>query len=238
MQNTNELHPMMQCRDLIKRIYASLGNEYSKKMYTNRLLYNMTGDVQYIYNAIDMTAEGKSFREHLVYAQNAGKKIFIFGAGEWAKNIIKTYKNINFCGFIDNKPKAKTYNSLPVLSFAEYIQQKDNSVVIIATRLYHKEIYAQLKENNIKDDYIINAGGLVDFMSLRQYFDLKELRNAEKENEFFVDCGCFDGQSSEEFAKWHGNKTGTIYAFEPDPKNRILCEERFAKFKNMGGGGV
>ena len=64
--------------------------------------------------------------------------------------------------------------------------------VIISTRLYHREIYLQLREHQVPEDVIIDAGRMIDDANRMQYFDLPELKKDKVEDEVFVDAGCFN----------------------------------------------
>lgn len=111
---------------------------------------------------------------------------------------------------------------IPVVHFDGWVKQKENMTVIISTKLYHKEIYLQLKEHQVPDELIINAGEMIDEANKIQYFDLPELKNHKKKDEAFIDAGAFDGQTSAMFAQWVGNYK-KIFALEPEPQNREKC---------------
>ena len=66
------------------------------------------------------------------------------------------------------------------------------------------------------------CSGIFDWRNNQgQYFDYFEAR----ENEVFVDCGCFDGATCYNFAGWCGHKGFEhIYSFEADPKNYEKCK--------------
>lgn len=91
--------------------------------------------------------------------------------------------------------------------------------VIISTRLYHREIYLQLREHQIPEDMIIDAGRMIDDANRIQYFDLPELKKHKVEDEVFVDVGAFDVQTSAMFVQWAG-KYKKVFVLEPDPQNR------------------
>lgn len=46
------------------------------------------------------------------------------------------------------------------------------------------------------------------------------------ENEIFVDCGAFDGDTIEEFIQFTGSQYNRIYAFEPDEKNAVKLRSK------------
>lgn len=58
----------------------------------------------------------------------------------------------------------------------------------------------------------------------KDYFptELIEIR----ENEVFVDCGAFDGDSIDAFVRRQGEKFESVFAFEPDSTNRAKLHER------------
>ena len=221
----------------IENIYSHIQNDYSREIFSNRLLYSLTNDKRYIHTVISMTPEGREFLEKL----HNGKRNLIFGAGTWGKEILTTYSDVHFECFVDNKVKSTHYAGLPVISFAEYINQYKDDTIVIATRLYHKEIYTQLKANGIDDSHIINAGKMIDDMSKRQYFDLPELKAKQLDTEIFVDAGSFDGATSLLFMDWCGSREGKVWAFEPEAKNADLCETNLRNYfvqENERRGGV
>ena len=220
----------MKFKENIKKIYSHIANDYSKEMFINRLMYSLTSDNQYILNVIKMTPEGRVFISKL---QNK-KKNLIFGAGAWGKEILNTFSNVKFECFVDSKTKKSNYAGLQVISFDEYLSRFSEETIIIATRLYHQEIYEQLKKSGISDANIINAGKMIDEMSHRQYFDLPELKTRKENLEIFVDAGSFDGATSLAFLDWCGESIGKIWAFEPEKKNAQICE---ANMKKAQGGG-
>lgn len=120
--------------------------------------------------------------------------------------------------------RQKYGGGIPVIHFDEWIKQNENMTVIISTKLYHREIYLQLKEHQVPDELIIDAGKVIDEANKIQYFDLPELKKYQKKDEVFIDAGAFDGQTSAMFAKWAGNYK-KIFVLEPDPQNREKCQK-------------
>ena len=67
--------------------------------------------------------------------------------------------------------------------------------------------------------YWLNYGVLSDALDGKHtYFPCDLI--APLENEVFVDCGSFDGDSLQSFARHWNGKFGHAFAFEPDPANR------------------
>lgn len=210
-------------RKEIEDIYHCLGDEQSKEIFADRLLYSFTGDARYIQNIVQRTGEGKNIYDRL--KSNSRKKV-IFGAGIWGKNILNAYRDVEFECFIDNQEsdEKRVYYGLPVLSFSQFLAEHRDAMVVISSRLYHQEMYQQLADAGIPETCIIDAGGSIDQMSRKQYFDLPELKLSQSGDEVFVDGGSFDGQTSLQFLKWCGGTYKKIYAFEPDPDNIVKCE--------------
>jgi FkbM family methyltransferase len=212
---------MKEFQNIIQNIYEHIGNEYSKEMFTNRLLYSLTNDYKFLYNIICMTDEGKLFYNKI---RSKDKKMIIFGAGIWGKELIETYRDVSFQCFVDNKSNNDIMLSgIPVLSFQKYINHYKDEYIIISSRLHHKEMYRQLRENNIDENLIINMGKMIDHMSKRQYFDLKELKTDLSPEEVFVDAGSFDGKTAGYFMEWCNRQYEKIWLFEPDKKNQEKC---------------
>ena len=227
---------VMEFREQIKKIYNHMGNDLSKEIYINRLLYSLTEDNKYMRNVIETTYEGRQFISKLY----CDKKKIIFSAGAWGKEIITSYPDVEFEGFIDNRVKNDQTDEeclgYPVISYDKYLKEyAPNTIVIIASRLYYDEIYNQLKSDNISDEYILNAGKMIDDMSVRQYFDLPEMENRRLASECFIDAGSFDGRTSSLFYKWCqkniNSKEINIWAFEPDKNNLEKCKKTLALLK-------
>ena len=199
-------------QESIKRIYEHLGDDEARYVFQNRLMYSLTGDFSFLRRVIGTTPEGKKMTTLLA----SPMKKLIFGAGWWGQNIVKTYSDVRFECFVDNKKNNSDCAGLPVISFDSYLKNYKNDVIIISSRLYYKEIHAQLVENGIDEEKIVNFGELEDSLMSRAYFDLPALNTACKTEEIFVDAGVFDGMTSLAFKDWAGTRFKSVYAFEPD----------------------
>lgn len=208
----------------IRNIYGHLEDNLSKDIFSDRLMYSLTGDYKYIMELVCRTAKGKEIHTQLI---DSSKKKVIFGAGIWGKNILTAYENVEFECFVDNKAGAdkKEYMGLPVVTLQKCFDIYKDFLIVIASRLYHQEIYEQLIEKGVEPKNIINAGKEIDDMSKKQYFDLPVLREQITENEVFVDGGSFDGRTSMAFVDWCHDNYKKIYAFEPDPNNQNKCRQ-------------
>ncbi len=209
----------------IQLIYDKLADETSQEVFANRLAYNLTGHIESLRNVIKTFAVGRAFMEKINQAIDAKRKICIFGTGVWGKSIIDSNPDIEFWAFVDNDLNkcGKSLKGIPVIHFSEWIKMNEDMTIIISTRLYHHEIYTQLKEHQVSDELIIDAGKMLDNANKIQYFDLEELKEYRSEDEVFVDVGAFDGQTSAMFVQW-AEKYRKIFALEPDPLNKEKCQ--------------
>ena len=208
----------------MNKIYQHMGDSLSKELYGYRVFYNATQDDMWLKKIINTTSEGREFLTRL-YENKDSEKI-IFGTGAWGKELADTLQ-IKWDYFADNHKQQEVCCNIPVLSFESLCREHRNAVIVIATRLYYKEIFQQLLGEGFPEGQIINLGKMIDDMSRRQYFDLEVFPHSE--HEIFVDCGCFDGTTSLNFIKWCHEKYDSIIAFEPDPDNYIKCKENFQK---------
>lgn len=114
-----------------------------------------------------------------LYKSCKNKKIGIWGTGNAARDIIDFYGDrINIDFLIDNNSEncKKTYRGIPVVTPAK-IEEQGNSVILISSTLYYKDIEKQLNELGIGDFFVfahleknrIWAKIVTPFLKLRQY---------------------------------------------------------------------
>ena len=199
-------------------IYEHLMDEESKIIFKERLLWSVSHDTCHIRNIINTLPEGRTFSEFIDNAVS----FFIWGGGIWGKDLALVYRN-KCSGFIDSdkSKQGMSISGLKVLSPAEALPH--GGKIVIGTRLYYEEIRSQAMSMGISDEDIINAGEVIDELSKRQYFSLKELPHDK--DEVFIDVGCFDGTTSIEFTRW-SNSFNKIWCFEPDKKNVLKCKKK------------
>lgn len=88
------------------------------------------------------------------------KKIVVFGAGHWGKEIIKTIErkvlNASIMAFVDNSNKlqGKDIAGIPILNLDESIKLFPDISYIVANEKYSDEISEQLLDNGISRDKI------------------------------------------------------------------------------------
>lgn len=192
------LKGMEQFQRQIKEIYDLLGDEISKCIFENRLMYSLTQDKKFIRNTVCTRQQGKRVYKKLCDS----KKIKgIFGAGMLGRQLVRTYDDIKFECFIDNNCAGQICDGLPIFSLEEFKKKYPDSTIIISPKLYHKEIQQQLIENNISLEDVINIGNEYEQLTRLQYFDLPQIFEKSFSEEVFVDGGCYDGRNAVEFTK-------------------------------------
>lgn len=189
---------------LINYICDHMADDYSKEMFGNRLLYSLTNDPFWAEKIITMTEMGREFYR-LVKGKAKNKRKVIFGAGDWGRWIANSFPHLDWTCFVDNHKAGQEIAGLPVESFDTLIENKENTLVVISSRLYYRDIEDQLTSNGVLLENIVNAGYITDQMGQKAYFDLPALKHSDWET--FVDGGCFDGQSSLAFQNWKGGGT-------------------------------
>lgn len=208
-----------------KQIYERLGDALSKEIFGCRVLYTETGMV-WISKIFSAFPEGAALLERL---HNKNTRKVIFSAGEYARDFAKVCYFVKWECFIDNYKHGTECEGLPVVSFERYLKDYRDADVFVASNWYHKEMVAQLREHGIEESKIIDLTECFASAENRQYFDLQALKSGE--DEVFVDCGCYDGQTSKNFIDWCGNKYKHIYAFEAAQDKVEQCKTALSKEK-------
>lgn len=214
----------------IQEIYRHLGDDKSREIYANRLLFSSTGDWNYMIRIVKSTN-----LYHKIYKilENDSTPKYIFSAGQWGKVIADLFQEFEFSGIIDNYATG-SYRNLLILSLKEFLAKRLDATIYIASTTYHNEFCQMLKDAGIEKERIVDATGMMlDVYHKQQYFDLPALQARKEEHEIFVDGGCYDGANSLMFAEWAGSAEKTVYAFEPDAENIRACKTALEKIENL-----
>lgn len=232
--------------EIMKWIYSELEDEESKFIYLNRRRFNETNDYKYIYEIIDKYvpefSENKWYpgkEEELVQRLIDDKKnIIIYGAGARGKAVLELFhkRGLKVDCFCDSNCKlynTNINNEIPVLSLRMLQEQKlfyDHNIVVSPIRGY-KEIVEKL--NSLKcpaSNIYIHAEYIGRILEEKEYLEEDILHF--KNNEVFVDGGCFDLESSKNFLDKLNSLNLSykkVYAFEPDKSNFEKCKKRIEK---------
>ena len=207
----------------IKNIYKHLQDEQSKEIFVNRLMYALTGDWKFINRILLNLPQRKALDKEVEKCMNYLDKIIVWGAGHDSMMLSRLYPDFKFRYYCDKdeKKQKEGFMGLPVLSPEELISKSDDVYVVVNTANYHCEIVDFLISNGFKKDKIFDFGAISEELYKNQYFDLNIMQ--PRQEELFIDGGCFDCGTDIQFIEWCGGQYNKIYAFEPDKMNYMKC---------------
>lgn len=164
------------------------------------------------------------------------KEVIIYGAGADGKMTLHILKQmgIDVKYFCDNNSQKwnKEYYGIPIIPTQEVKLYHRNSFVILASQIHAPVFYKQLIDSYFPRENIwYPRVGTLYATNGQQYFDCPFVK--PESDEVFVDCGCFDGETSKQFVQWCNGKYDKIIAFEPDVRNYKICEKECDKLKNF-----
>ena len=208
----------------IRYIYERIGDDYSREVFSNRLMYSLTGDYEYIGRILANTETGKSVAETLSSAED----IYIYGAGIRGTLLIKMFPGINWKGFIDKRENGSCMG-YPIYH-PDLFEYKHGSTILISVLQEWDQIQNYLViERKIPREKIIVLNEHIEHISDDIYFDDKYIKNIVMTNKVFMDLGCYDGKDSIKAIDYFKEDDIRVYAFEPDRGNYQNCVDNFNK---------
>lgn len=224
--------------DELKQVYDSLVDRESKMIFEKRLLYNLTGDIEYFFDLLYKSEERDRSFQYLsdFYHKKSlnGKKLIAFGAkGAHAWSLIHMceLKGMPIQLFCDNDQSkwGTKFFDIPVISPEELKNNwREGSIVLIATPVLNSEnqIYMQLLDMGMKKENIYK---MMSWKSGSEYFEEFFMPEKEDGKGVYVDAGTFDGGNIIEYSEWCNHCYNKIYAFEPNKGNLELCKKNLAE---------
>lgn len=207
----------------IAEVYSRLGDDLSRQIYTDTLLYILTHDKKYIGNLAKTTSEGKKFYRKIEDAE------YVYGGGYYGEWIVESFDN-NWKGVIDSDPakQGECIKGIRVISISEV---PNDSYVCIANRYSHRDILESLLEKGFSQDRILDLGDYLERLEKRQYFDLPTLPKDKITT--FLDVGALDGNTALNFIEWKHGEYKRVICLEPDEKNVLRCQRRLEESDNV-----
>lgn len=212
--------------EMARNVYSHLNDEISKKIFEAKLLYASTGDVGYITGLEPKYRNLSSDMQLYVEKLTKGSHCLIYGTGRAGHYLAGRFKGFGVVvdAFVDNDDSQSQVDEATGIRILTEKELKDNKTLyegktfIISYSV--KDVALEVKARLMNEVGISEKDirmGIFDWRNNQgQYFDFFEA----KENEVFVDCGCFDGSTCYKFAGWCGHKGYEhIYSFEADPVN-------------------
>ena len=210
----------------IKEIYQKLQDDVSKEIFTNRLMYSLSDNPQFMRNVILATESGRKFYEVL----RESKNVYIYGAGIRGRRLVDCFPEIDWKGYIDRDKE----NKQGILSIIKLSQLEHCSDITIVVSLYsgYQEVREILEQKGFDETQIIVCGDYDKELADKIYFD--ECWNNEIcFDKYFVDAGAYDGR---DIIKYYSMLDGEgknlkVIAFEPDKSSYEVCKERLLEYK-------
>ncbi len=215
----------------IERIYDRMMDDVSRDIFSNRLLYSLTGSQICLKNVLLHTLAGKKLNTLL---HEDGKTIYIYGAGIRGKRLAELFPDAHWGGFIDRNKQSEEYRHIKICDLKQFLGMYTlGTTIIISNMTGTDEIIDSLQQKGIalEDIFVLNDFDKENVKDI--YFPSDEIELPVSENASFVDIGCFDGKDSLQYLKWSGNKEAKIYAFEPDVRNYKVCRENLDAYPNI-----
>lgn len=221
----------------LQEIYDHLEDRTSKTIFENRIDYCITKDktafVDSMYK-LDRQYRCTEVEKRLKEIDVDG--IIIYGSGNDGK---KTLQLLMDCGYSvnyfceSNKNKeGLIVNGLKVLSVDTVEKEYRNYLIILGSRIYVDEMHEILRQKHFPEKFILHPElGILVGECGWQYFDVfKPLKN-----EVFIDAGCWDGETINEFMKFSQQNYEKVIAFEPleEMCTKIQNRIRNEKWKNI-----
>lgn len=221
---------MMDLR-LLSKFYEQLQDEESRKLFSVKweMLFGNKKYSDFMNTLLEFNYQWKisaydDFRENV-----GNKKLVIFGAGTDGRMTydVLTKNGISVYAFCDNDETkwGNDFCGRTVLSPADVKEQGEDYFVVIASHNHAGELLYDLTSDYFPRENIWYPRlGTIYATTGLQYFDCPELNPIGAE-EVFIDAGCFDADTSRQFAKWCEGKYKRICAFEPSKRNYQRCKE-------------
>lgn len=193
----------------LQSIYGALADETSRKIYRHRLSYSLLGEkaeiTQMVYECSPASALLRT------------SKVCYYGAGAGGSWLVRYDRN---AAFVIDKYKTGTLEGLPIVSLDAFLKLPDCKeyliIVTVGKEKHRQEIAAELDSYGLR--YLF---GYFD----QQYFDLQSF---DLRNEYFVDVGALDGETTKYFLDHFGG--GHAYVLEPNPKQFAVTKKRLLDF--------
>lgn len=205
----------------IEIIYDHLADQISKEIFSNRLLYSLSGDFKFIERIIRKSETGV----RLINELEKEDFWYIYGAGIRGARVAKIYSNINWLGYIDQH-KSGDYNGYSVKKLEEL---NTNSNVLVSNLYGSIEIC-----DNLKSRISGKISALQDYdreLLANIYFE-KDIFSAGDIHGAFVDMGAYDGIDTAHYFSFMEDVTKTAYVFEPDINNYEMCKSSLENYSN------
>ena len=223
--------------DRLRKIYESLEDAQSQYIFSQRLMYSISGDKHYVREMVDHEIEFYKDAD-VMYSLLSWIKprigtIVLFGGGFAGQQIVECLFDygivVDYIADNNAEIQGKSRYGILVISPEKLRDIKQLSVIIGVNR-GKENVYSQLSLLNVPDEDIFIPQKDWWIGKYDQYFDEDILKPSKKE--CFVDGGALDGNDSIRFIRWSNETYNKVIALEPDKKNCDETRRALAIFPN------
>ncbi len=208
----------------INKIFNHLMDDESRWPFDLRLKLSIDKDVYAFSNEICRHYKDWKMENNLINHIDNG--VVIFGYGHYGKKIgqLLPLLGLDVKCFCDNN--AIQINGENVFTPKEAINRYPESLFVISSPRYMNQMYSNLIELGLDAKQIMISEFGIPFASRgNQYFDFF----AACENECFVDCGGYIGDTLDSFKAWTNNSFNKAYSLEPIKSNYVRLNDKYMR---------
>lgn len=237
----------------MKDVYHLLGDDESKEIFKNRVLWNLSGERKHINKIVDVYFERMkrtwTSPEHMDAVKNmrhliGKRKVIVYGIGNCGlvtlALLCSQMQDIELIAFCDKVVGQVTeFHGYRVIRVEDIVRDYGDAAVLITpvNEKLKKEIIYTLIENGVNKNQIVEELPFDDWVIREQYFDKVITLD---QGEVFIDAGAFNCGTDIDFIKRCPDYK-EIIAFEPDPELYMNClnkvktyQMRDIKIHNIG----
>lgn len=226
--------------DVVNNIYTRMGDDLSRRIFTDRLMYSLSEDSCFLEDLVSTTQPGFALLDKIKKLKEENKEIIIYGAGVSGRSLYATYKKyIDF--FVDKNCDNCKATEIPILPLCDLCKHTDAYIMVSLSYSFGEENYRELLkfliEQGIREEQILAPHyHCYHYFTEKIYFDLPFINWIK--NFTFLDIGSYDGANSIQFLNYYKNKVGVgtpeVIAVEPGLK--YCCElEKVASLAKQQG---
>jgi FkbM family methyltransferase len=213
----------------------------SLRVFDMRLSYaaGAGADLGAIQEAVDFTGVSDTARQRVLglikEMRNPRRKKFIYGAGVGCRaallHFARTLGVSDWQGIIDNNVTGELYG-LSIVSFDVFAAKHQTCQDVLVLNSIGLPAGAATQAQCLAAG--IDCTSLFEVeLSHRQYFDLPKELGLVGDGEVFVQAGCFNGETQKAWVNWFGDTYAKMVAFEPDPVQFAVSQERLAGLRGV-----
>ena len=235
-----------QIFEIINKILSYLEDEESRRVFLQRVLYRMSGDLEHIFRIVSYSSAFKLEELYNRYVElnekyhiypemdvlafltkneYKKKKIILLGAGNRGREMYQllTYAGIEICDIWDNHKEGEKFFEYTVKKPETVPDLLERGLFLISSPLYAEEMVAQLRGMEIQEENIFIPGNnsIISFYGM-PYFDPAFFK--PKKDAVFIDGGAYGMETAIDFMKYCPDYK-KIYSFEPDDINYARCQD-------------